>query len=201
MSVVLVALVMCVSAYGDPIFTLTPSNATPQSGDTVTLTLNFDGTDPGVGLIFARYDLGISKPSGGATWDTPTGPTSIPRLSADCLSTPGIPTADCVDDVILAVDLLATSWDNTIGSASPMDVWTVNLKVYGNPGDPIDIKVMSEWDATAGCDVYYSNDVQITDPTQLASTRLTITAVPEPATLVLVGLGGVLLARRRRRAR
>ncbi len=197
-SIVIIVLLIPVSTFGDPVFTLSSSNDTPFGGETVTLTLTFDGQ--GLGLILSQFD---GQLSGTGTWDTPTNAaTLVTELTAHATATPGTPAANGVGDVVLAIDHQLFPWDPAdIGAAGPLEVWSTQVTVHGGFGDTVTFALMSEDGTGAGAHVLYSDGTSITSATELASLDLAL--VPEPASLAMVLLGGVgvLLARRRRSKR
>ena len=191
-----VLLLVCASAHADPIFTVTPSNTGPAPGDTVTFTVGYDGD--GLGLILARFDADLG---GTGTWDTPTSPTIlVAGLSGHGTADAGTPVAGGVDNVVLAINYQSFPWSPAdIGASTAADIWSVDVKVDGNVGDTISLSLSSELHSDAGAHVFYSDGGSITVATQLATGEVTL--IPEPSSLIMLGMGGVaLLLRRRRRA-
>jgi hypothetical protein len=164
----------CAHAWGQPSFMLTSDDLTPEPGDTLTFTLSFYGD--GLGLIMVRYDALLT---GAATWDVPTNPTILHgQLDDFTNASPGTPAADGVHDVILAIDYLGFPWDQVdIGASGWEPVWSTQVTVTGDCGDPFTLTARSELDPDppgAGMHAFFSDGSYIDTQTTLAALTLTV---------------------------
>ncbi len=218
----LIAVLVCASVvYADPVVSLIPSNASPNSGDTVTFTLRYDGSTPppGLGLLFTNFNATLSRPGGlgTGTWDNvgnaailvqhwPSDNALGVGLANPGTTSAGLAGINSVDNVILSINLLSQPYEKRIGADNEVAVWSMDVRVHGAPGDSIQLSIVDQITNEQGVGYFVSNaNMDVQDEVggmTLASATVTIplAEVPEPVTLTLfgIGLGSMALLRRRR---
>lgn len=181
---------------------ITPSAATSATGNLsgrpIGETINGSGLS-GVGDILEQTHA-VNSGNSGLYW--------IGNLAGASLEF-GLPGASAVDAVHLwsysrtgEIDRGIQSFDisfSTDGGSNfgtPISISGVLIETYP---DPIEVQSFNFAPQTGVTDIRINNIVNHGDPTYVGLSEIRFSAVPEPAPLALLGLGGLwLLARRRR---
>jgi len=100
-----------------------------------------------------------------------------------------------VDDVAGSQPLFGPGLDLNYGLAGPVEALNFEVTAVGNPGDVVNLTILNEFDVPGFAGI---NDLASQTGDEADYTGATITIVPEPATLALLALGGLVAARRRK---